>query len=181
MEKKNTFREVLSWILYIVLIIVLTYFITTFIGQRTRVEGRSMENTLFDGDNLIVDKISYRFKNPERFDVIIFPYRYEKNVYYIKRIIGMPGETVQIKDGYVYVDGEKLEENFGKEKMLESGIAGDPIQLGQDEYFVLGDNRNHSKDSRSEQVGVLNKEELVGKAWIRIWPFHSFGVVEHGK
>lgn len=181
MEKKSRLREAFSWILYIILIVVMTYVITTFVGQRTRVEGRSMENTLFDGDNLIVDKISYRFKEPERFDVIIFPYRYEKNVYYIKRIIGMPGETIQIKDGFVYIDGEKLEENFGKEKMDDPGIAENLIELGQDEYFVLGDNRNHSKDSRSEQVGVLHREELAGRAWIRIWPFHSFGVIKHGK
>lgn len=181
MEKKSKIREVLSWIVYIVFIFALTIFITTFIGQRTRVEGRSMENTLFDGDNLIVDKISYRFKDPKRFDVIIFPYRYEKNVYYIKRIIGMPGETIQIKDGFVYIDGEKLEENFGKEIMEEPGIAENPIELGPDEYFVLGDNRNHSKDSRSEQVGVLNKKELAGRAWIRIWPFRSFGVITHGE
>lgn len=181
MEKKSKVREAFSWILYIIFIFALTWFITTFVGQRTRVEGKSMENTLFDGDNLIVDKISYRFKDPERFDIIIFPYRYEKNVYYIKRIIGMPGETIQIKDGFVYVNGEKLEENFGKERMEESGIAADPIVLGSDEYFVLGDNRNHSKDSRSEQVGVLHKKELAGKAWIRIWPFHSFGIITHGK
>ena len=101
-----------------------------------------MEATLHDGDNLIVDKLSYRFRDPKRFEIIVFPYRYKENTYYIKRIIGLPGETVQVKDGYVYIDGEKLDENYGLEVMEDAGIAAEPIELGEDEYFVLGDNRN---------------------------------------
>jgi signal peptidase I len=141
--------------------------------------GHSMENTLFDGDNLIVDKISYRFTDPKRFDIIVFPYHYKEDTYYIKRIIGLPGETVQIRDGEIYIDGAILEEDYGKETMLTSGRAADQIQLGEDEYFVLGDNRNHSEDSRFDDVGNIERSEIIGRAFIRIWPFERFGLLKH--
>ena len=115
----------------------------------------------------------------KRFEIIVFPYRHKENTYYIKRIIGLPGETVQVKDGYVYIDGEKLDENYGLEVMEDAGIAAEPIELGEDEYFVLGDNRNHSSDSRDPSVGILHIDELIGRAWIRIWPLDSIGVIPH--
>ena len=106
-------------------------------------------------DNLIVDKITYRFREPERFDIIVFPFEYEDNTFYIKRIIGLPGETVQIdRDGNIFINGEILEEGYGKEVIQEPGRAYEPITLGEDEYFVLGDNRNNSSDSRDMSVGV---------------------------
>ena len=107
-RERGIFRELLGWLLYILIIIGLTYVIITYVGQRTRVSGQSMETTLSDGDNLIVDKLTYHFKDPERFDIIVFPYKYEENTYYIKRIIGMPGETIQIIGGYVYINGQQL-------------------------------------------------------------------------
>lgn len=109
---------------YILIIIGLTYLIITYVGQRTRVSGSSMETTLSDGDNLIVDKLSYRFQDPKRFDIVIFPYKYEENTYYIKRIIGLLGDTVQVKDGYTYINGELLESDiYGAEVMIEAGTA----------------------------------------------------------
>lgn len=180
MEKgKSVFRELLGWIVYILIVVGVSFLIITFVGQRTRVQGSSMEPTLSDGDNLIVDKISYRFRDPERFEIIVFPYQYQENTYYIKRIIGLPGETVQILDGYIYIDGELLEESYGAEVMNQSGIAAVPIELGEDEYFVLGDNRNHSADSRDPSVGVLTREQLMGRAFVRIWPFESAGFISH--
>lgn len=178
-EPKGILKELLGWIVYIAVIIGLTWLIITFVGQRTRVSGHSMEATLHDGDNLIVDKLSYRFRDPKRFEIIVFPYRHKESTYYIKRIIGLPGETVQVKDGYVYIDGEKLDENYGLEVMEDAGIAAEPIELGEDEYFVLGDNRNHSSDSRDPSVGILHRDELIGRAWIRIWPLDSIGVIPH--
>ena len=178
-EPKGILKELLGWIVYIAVIIGLTWLIITFVGQRTRVSGHSMEATLHDGDNLIVDKLSYRFRDPKRFEIIVFPYRHKENTYYIKRIIGLPGETVQVKDGYVYIDGEKLDENYGLEVMEDAGIAAEPIELGEDEYFVLGDNRNHSSDSRDPSVGILHIDELIGRAWIRIWPLDRIGVIPH--
>ena len=178
-DKKEFLKEVLGWVLYIAVIIAMTYLIVTYVGQRTKVSGDSMETALQDGDNLIVDKISYRFRDPERFEIIVFPYKYAENTYYIKRIIGLPGESVQIKDGYVYINGERLEENYGLERMESAGIAEDIILLGEDEYFVLGDNRNNSSDSRSSSVGILTREDLIGRAWVRIWPLRKLGVIPH--
>ena len=179
-EEKGVFRELLGWIVYILIIIGLTYLIITYVGQRTRVSGHSMETTLSDGDNLIVDKLTYHFKDPKRYDIIVFPFKYEENTYYIKRIIGLPGETVQVVDGYTYVNGELLESDiYGAEVMEDPGIAENPITLGEDEYFVLGDNRNHSSDSRDPSVGVLTRVDLIGKAWVRIYPFDKMGVIKH--
>ena len=173
-------RTILGYILYILVIIGLTWMIVTFVGQRTRVSGQSMETTLQDGDNLIVDKISYRFHDPSRYDIIVFPYKYEENTFYIKRIIGLPGEIVQVKDGYTYINGKKLTSDiYGREVMDEPGIAEEPIKLGSDEYFVLGDNRNHSQDSRDPYVGVLKRSDLLGRAFIRIYPLNKLGVIKH--
>lgn len=178
-DRERELREALGWIVYIVVVICATYFIVTYVGQRTKVSGDSMQATLQDGDNLIVDKISYRFRDPKRYEIIVFPYRYAEDTYYIKRIIGLPGETVQIIDGYVYINGEKLDEDYGLEVMENPGNAAEPIELGEDEYFVLGDNRNRSADSRESSVGVLHRDELIGRAWVRIWPLKSFGVISH--
>ena len=179
-EEKSILRELGGWLLYILIIIVLTYLIITFVGQRTRVSGSSMETTLSDGDNLIVDKLSYRFQEPKRYDVIVFPYQHEENTFYIKRIVGLPGETIQVVDGYTYVNGELLSSDvYGAEVMNSPGMAAEPIELAQDEYFVLGDNRNHSSDSRDPSVGVLKRETLIGKAWVRIYPFDRLGVIRH--
>ena len=178
-KQKTPIREFLGWIVYFALIIGFTLFIITFVGQRTTVSGSSMETTLSDGDNLIVDKLSYRFREPERFEIIVFPYQHAENTYYIKRIIGMPGDTIQIKNGNVFINGELLVEDYGNERMNDPGIAANPITLEEDEYFVLGDNRNHSSDSRDSRVSVLKREDLIGRAWIRIWPLSEFGVIEH--
>lgn len=176
---KSIKKELGAWLIYILIIIGLSYLVITFVGQRTQVSGSSMETTLSNGDQLIVDKISYRFRDPKRYDIVVFPYKYEKNTYYIKRIIGLPGETVQIVDGYVYIDGKKLDEHYGNEVMENPGLAAEPVELGSDEYFVLGDNRNNSQDSRAANVGVIHKKDLLGRAWIRIWPLNEFGVIKH--
>lgn len=178
-DREKELREIIGWIVYILIVVCATYLIVTYVGQRTKVSGDSMQATLQDGDNLIVDKISYRFRDPKRFEIVVFPYRYAENTYYIKRIIGLPGETVQIIGGYVYIDGEQLDEHYGLEVMNNAGNATQPIKLGEDEYFVLGDNRNASADSRESSVGVLHRNELIGRAWVRIWPLKSIGVVLH--
>ncbi len=178
-QEKGVIRELLGWGVYIAFIVVASFLVLTYVGQRTKVDGRSMETTLYDGDNLWVDKLSFRFRDPERYEIIVFPYKYKENTYYIKRIIGLPGETGQVEVGCVYIDGGKLEEHYGNELMDNPGIAATPITLGDDEYFVLGDNRNHSSDSRDESVGVLKREDLVGRAWVRIWPLDRIGVIRH--
>lgn len=178
-KEKSTVRELISMLLYIAVVLALTFLVVRYVGQRTQVNGHSMEPTLYHQDNLIVDKISYRFKEPERFDIIVFPYQHEDNTYYIKRIIGLPGETVQILDGVIYLNGKVLEEGYGKEIMVSSGLALNEIQLGEDEYFVLGDNRNNSNDSRSEDVQNIKRSDIIGRAFIRIWPLSRFGILKH--
>ena len=175
-------RELLNTAIYLLCVLGAVWLVITFVGQRTEVEGASMENTLHNGDNLIVDKLSYRFHDPERFDIIVFPFQFQDNTYYIKRIIGLPGETVQIMDdGSIYINGEKLEENYGMEviKPETIGRAAEPIELGDDEYFVMGDIRNNSSDSRTDMVGNIKRENIIGKAWLRIWPVSDFGVLQH--
>lgn len=177
---KKKLLEFMSTSVYFLVIIVLAFLIIKYVGQRTEVVGRSMEPTLEDADNLIVDKISYRFKDPERYDIIVFPYRDGSGLYYIKRIIGLPGERVFINDrGDVYVNGEKLEEDYIKEKAINPGLAALPVLLGEDEYFVLGDNRNNSTDSRSPEVGVVKKDEIIGRAIMRIWPLDKLEIIKH--
>lgn len=177
--KVSPLKELLSMLIYIGVVLGVTFLIITFVGQRTHVSGESMENTLDNGDQLIVDKITYRFRDPERFDIIVFPFHYKENTYYIKRIIGLPGETVQIADGTIYINGQVLEESYGREVMQDPGIAAEPITLGEDEYFVLGDNRNQSSDSRDPSVGLIHRDEIIGRAWLRIWPLDSFGILKH--
>ena len=179
---KKVMKELMSTAIYLLGVLCLTWLVIHFVGQRTEVEGASMEATLSEGDNLIVDKITYRFSDPKRFDIIVFPFRYQENTYYIKRIIGLPGETVQIDDdGNIYIDGELLQESFGREVIRPEtvGIASEPVVLGDDEYFVMGDNRNNSTDSRDPSVGNVRRDEIIGRAWLRIWPFNKFGFIKH--
>lgn len=179
-KERSAGKEILSFVLYFAVVIVAMFLIIHYVGQRTEVSGSSMENTLSNGDNLIVDKISYRFHEPERFDIIIFPYQYEEDTYYIKRIIGMPGESIRIDNaGNIYVDGEILKESYGRETISDPGIAKDEITLDENEYFVLGDNRNNSSDSRDPSVGIIQKKDIIGRAWLRIYPFDEFGFIKH--
>ena len=181
-EKRTdgVYREIFSMMFYLIFVVAATLLIIRFVGQRTEVSGHSMEDTLDDGDNLIVDKLTYRFRDPVRYDIIVFPYKYKEDTYYIKRIIGLPGEMVQItEEGNILINGEILEESYGREVMKSPGIAADPIILGEDEYFVLGDNRNASADSRDPSVGVISGKDIVSRAWLRIWPLNKFGILKH--
>lgn len=176
-NKKNTRKEIISTLLYVLFMLVAVYLVITFVGQRTVVNGESMEPTLQDGDNLILNKISYRFHDPERFDIVVFPGPEENGVdpWYIKRVIGLPGETVQIKDGKVYINDEELtEDTYGITDYIDyAGIAEEKLVLADDEYFCLGDNRPVSQDCRYDFVGPVKRDELEGKIWIRIFPFKS--------
>ena len=172
-------RFLYDLIFYAVLLFACVYIIPNYVLQRTIVDGESMENTLFDGYHLYVEKISYRFDILKRFDIIVFyPYGRENEDYYVKRIIGLPGETIQIVDGKIYINGEVLEENYGNEPILNPGRAAQPITLEEDEYFVLGDNRNISKDSRYPIVGNVKKKNIGGKAFFRVSPLKKFGPID---
>lgn len=180
MTKNEIMKEILSTSIYLLCVLIFTILIIKYVGQRTEVIGPSMEPTLHNGDNLIVEKISYKFKDPERFDIIVFPYLYAEKTYYIKRIIGMPGESVFIDDdGNIFIDGDKLIESYGKEVIENPGSASNLIILGENEYFVLGDNRNNSSDSRAVDVGLIKRENILGRAWLQIWPLNKMHFIKH--
>ena len=168
-------KEFLNTAIYLLCVLGAVWLVITFVGQRTEVEGASMENSLHNGDNLIVDKLSYRFHDPERFDIIVFPYQYEENTYYIKRIIGLPGETVQITNGRILIDGETYKEGKDFPKISNAGLASKAISLGTGEYFVLGDNRNNSEDSRYTDIGLVKKRYIAGKIWFTCAPARKLG------
>lgn len=176
---ENPKKEILSLLIYLAVIFVAVYVIITYVGQRTQVNGDSMEPTLSHEDNLIMDKLTYHFRDPKRFEVVIFPCPTEPETYFIKRVIGLPGETVQIMDEAVYIDGELLEtDTYGIDVIHEPGIAEEPLTLGEDEYFVLGDNRPVSRDSRYEEVGPISRDTIEGRALVRIFPFDKIGWVK---
>ena len=169
-------KNILSNVLYIAGVLFLSFLIVRYVGQRTEVIGNSMVPTLQDEDQLITDKISYRFRDPERFDIVVFPHE-PVNEFYIKRIIGMPGETVEISDdGTIFINGEELKEEYGYGITQPQERKGE-IVLGEDEYFVLGDNREVSLDSRYKEVGNIPRSIIIGRAWLRLYPFSEFGLL----
>ena len=173
-------RAAFQYILWFGAVLLLSFLLIHFVAQRTDVNGTSMVPTLEDGDQLIADKVTYRFRDPERFDIIIFPYQYAEKTYFIKRIIGLPGERVRIDEqGKIYINGKVLEEHYGLEQMVNPGLAAEEITLGDDEYLVLGDNRNVSEDSRYPDVGNIKRKDIIGRAWLRIYPFSRFGILKH--
>lgn len=154
-------KEILAYLLEIIVVV----FIVTMCLRVTVVDGSSMYPTLVDQQKCFTSPILYMIGSPKRFDVIVIDERQKPmGKYLVKRIIGLPGEKVRIdKDGIIYINGEILEENYGYETILDPGLAINEIQLGDDEYFVLGDNRNHSGDSRFEAVGNIPSSDIVGK------------------
>lgn len=166
-------------IIYGIIFIMIVFIIPRYVVQKTIVEGDSMERTLHEGDRLLLDKVTYHFKNPERFDIIVFyPYGKEMDEYFVKRVIGLPGETLQIKGEDIYINGEKLEENYGKDPIRNPGIAEEPITLEEDEFFLLGDNREISWDSRYEDIGLVHRDLIAGRTILRIRPLSKFGIVK---
>ena len=175
---KNTGKTILHTVIWFAAVVALSWFLITFVAQRTDVNGTSMVPTLEDGDQLIADKLSYHFRDPERFDIVIFPYQYAANTYFIKRVIGLPGETIQIKDGQILIDGETYQENGEFPGIENAGVAETKVVLDSGEYFVLGDNRNNSIDSRSPDVGIVRKSQnIIGKVWFIASPWSRFGFV----
>ena len=169
----------------------LALFVVTCIIINAVIPSESMEKTIMTGDRLIGNRLAYginlqigdkqickKLRDPKRFDIVIFRYPDDESELYIKRIIGLPGETVEIKDGDVYIDGSKkpLDDSFTAEKI--EGSFG-PYKVPEDSYFVMGDNRNNSSDSRTDIVGNIKREDIIGKAWLRIWPLSDFGVLKH--
>lgn len=182
-RKKNVniplVKEIVTWMIEIAIILVIAFVFVYFIGMRTSVVGQSMTKTLENGDSILVNRFIYKVTNPKANDVIVFlPNGNEKSHYYVKRVIGVPGDTVQMKDGTVYINGTEFEEKVDVAAMEEAGLAGDAITLQENEYFVLGDNRNNSEDSRYANIGNIKKEYIIGKAWFVISTNSRFGFIK---
>lgn len=172
-KRKKIIKEVIIWVVEIIAVILLAYFLVEYAVEKTTVVGESMETTLQEGDKIVINKLAYRFSKPKRFDVIVFKQSGKEHSYYnIKRIIGLPGETVQINDGVVYINDEPIKEKSAVDVIKNPGLSVEPILLEDKEYFVLGDNRNLSEDSRFANIGNVVFDDIIGKAWIRLKPFN---------
>lgn len=181
-SKKKKIQEIVVFIVEIILVIVLAYGIIAFGVEKTTMIGESMEPTLSDQNKILINKMAYRFKGPKRFDIVVFkPQGKEHSYYSIKRVIGLPGETIQILNGQVYINDSLLEEEFVVPNVVNEGLAVEPVTLDENEYFVLGDNRNNSEDSRFANVGNVTREEIAGKAWLRLKPFNFVNLLGEKK
>ena len=155
--------------------VTLAWAITRYALEKTNMVGDSMEETLSDQDTILINKMAYFRKGPARYDVIVFEVSGREHSFYcIRRVVGLPGETVCIRDGYVYINDEKLDEPINVEEIYIEGLGLDGITLDEDEYFVLGDNRNDSEDSRFANIGNVVNTQIIGKAWLRL---NKFGFV----
>ena len=162
-------KDIFEVVVGCVAAVFLSFVIIFSIGMRTSVIGDSMEPTLYKAQEILISRFAYKLTNPKRFDVIVFlPNGNQNSHFYVKRVIGLPGETLQIKNGSVYINGALLTEDEQFDKMVDAGIAVNEITLSGDEYFVLGDNRNSSEDSRSGNIGPVTKNTIIGKAWFHM-------------
>lgn len=162
-------KDIFEMIVGGLIAVFLAFVIVFSVGMRTSVIGDSMEPVLYNGQEILMNRVIYRLSLPKRGDVIVFlPNGNQNSHYYVKRVVGLPGETIQIKDGSVYINGILLEEDDSLDKMAEAGIAENELELASDEFFVLGDNRNSSEDSRSGNVGAVKKDNIIGRAWFHM-------------
>ena len=166
--KKGLISNIIEYILIVLIVAFVAFVVVRFFGIKTIVVGNSMEPVLKNNEEVFLDRMIYVISGPKRGDIIAFlPKGNDKTHYYIKRVIGLPGETVRIKNGQVYIDGALLAEDYGIASIKEAGLAQNEFVLGPEEYFVLGDNRNSSEDSRSGNIGAVAKEDIYGKVWYK--------------
>ena len=173
-EEVSTVRVVMSWVVDVTVVIAFAWFCMHTFGVQITVAGQSMMPLLNSGDVVWMNRLVYDFGKPERLDVVVFQ-REDKRT--VKRVIGLPGETIQIQGGYVYINGERLAADNGLDQVSLAGLAENPIELGEDEYFLLGDNRDSSEDSRFANVGNVKREQILGKVWMRVYPFMDIRLI----
>ena len=174
--QKSMKQEIFEWVMVFVVAAALAFVVRTFIFEPVRVDGSSMLNTLTDSDFMIATKFDYLLGDPERFDIVICDYpNTDDGKYRVKRVIGMPGETIELRAGELYVDGEHVEQNFD---MTENETYFGPLTVPEGCYFVMGDNRNNSKDSRSAMVGPLKRSQIKGHVRCVVFPFSRMQWIE---
>jgi len=168
--KNENLRSLAEWVVAAGLAFLVYLFLSNFVYATAEVSGPSMNPTLHHGDRVIINKLIYIFGEPKKGDIIAFPYPANPMDKHVKRIIGSPGDLVEVRDNKFYINGEMLADEPSVEELVTIGDVTYPISVGEDEYFVLGDNRNNSKDSRSSSVGLVQRENIIGKIWIRFFP-----------
>ncbi len=172
-------RAALVWIFKIGAVCFLAFVLVWYFGQQISTVGDSMNPVLKNGDVVLVDRLIYNAMAPRRGDIIVFKPKGNENVhYYTKRIIGLPGEDIEIIENRIYIDGVKLDEEYKTTDIDDVGIVDEKIRLAEDEYFVLGDNRVSSEDSRNADVGNVKREYIYGKAWFVLSPREDFGWIK---
>lgn len=178
-DMKDFLAEVGRWAVSILVVVILAYSIVTFGVQSVTMIGQSMEPALSNQDVVLLDKRAYTFKDPERYDLIAFKLKEDTEGYFnIKRIIALPGETIQIRNGRIFINGEILNDIPFEDLIMTEGLAIDEVKLGEDEYFLMGDNCNNSEDSRYVNIGNVSEKEISGKVFFRVSPRESFGTVK---
>ena len=177
LTKADIIKEIWSWVETIVMAVIFAFIITTFIIVNAKVPSASMENTVMTGDRLIANRLSYKFSKPERYDIVVFKFPDDESKLYIKRIIGLPGETVNIRNGEVYIDDstEPLRSDFLHEPMRTPDAS---YTVPEGCYFMMGDNRNKSSDSRLWNNKFVAEDKILGKAVFRYYPFTEMGTIE---
>lgn len=174
--KKSMKQEIFEWVMVFVVAAALAFVVRTFIFEPVRVDGSSMLNTLTDSDFMIATKFDYLLGDPERFDIVICDYpNTDDGMYRVKRVIGLPGETIELRAGKLYVNGEHVAQDFD---MTENETYFGPLTVPEGCYFVMGDNRNNSKDSRSPMVGPLKRSEIKGHVRCVVFPFSRMQWIE---
>ena len=172
-------REIAVWILEIAITVAIAGVFVYFVGVRTTVVGQSMSDQLQDGDQVLINRFIYKVSKPKIGDVIVFlPNGNEKSHYYIKRVVAAGGDTVQITDGVIYVNGEPSEDVYFSGTISDPGVATEKITLEADECFVMGDNPDGSEDSRFANIGNVKSEYIIGKVWFKLLPISDAGFVE---
>ena len=160
-------KEIFSWITGIVIAVFLAVTVNYCLGMSTYVVGVSMEPTLYNGQRIFINRLSYKIKGPQAGDVVVFLPNGNRNAhYYVKRVVAVPGDTVKIQDGILYVNGEASD--LITVKIQEEGIASNELTLGKGEYFCIGDSPGSSEDSRSANIGPVDSEDIIGKVWFRL-------------
>ena len=179
-KENHKIREAARWIVDIFVVLCLAVFVGNLFFFRVPVSGLSMDPTLTNGDKVCVNTALYTILEPERLDVVCFRLtdNEDEDRMTIKRIIGLPGETIQIRDSHVYINGARAYLADGFDEATLGGIADEEIVLGEDEYFVLGDNRENSEDSRFASIGNVKKRQILGKVWIVVAPFNHLGLLD---
>lgn len=173
-------KEITTWAVEIGAAMLAAVVVVLFFGFQISVVGPSMSPTLENGEKILVNRFVYKLFSPKQNDVIVFlPNGNGRSHYYIKRVIAVPGDRVQVRDGVIYVNGKAFEEKTETDTAIENALlAEDEIVIGEDEYFVMGDNRNNSEDSRYASIGNVKKEYIVGKAWCIVYPWSRFGLLK---